>query len=131
MVAVFMPGLKLTLGAASPDHQSHADLPALIHDVSAIFDGGFRFRIMFDSISRPGSSPIISTRHGVVTGASACTAIAGLVEARRQLRAQRKRRIALAQIHARIVVDIGLGHRHPARCRAHSPSSGSATSQSR
>ena len=53
MVAVFMPVLKLTLGAASPDHQSHADLPAWIHDVSAIFDGGFRLRTMLDSISLP------------------------------------------------------------------------------
>src|SRR5580704_544457 len=78
MVAVFMPVLKLTLGAASPDHQSHADFPALIHDVSAIFDCGLRLRMMFDSTSRPGSSPIISTRHGVVTGVSACTAIDAL-----------------------------------------------------
>ena len=77
MVAVFMPGLKLTLGAASPDHQSHADFPARIHDVSAICDGGFRLRIMFDSMRRPGCSPIISTRQGVVTGASASTAMEG------------------------------------------------------
>src|SRR4051794_12099765 len=76
MVAVFIPGLKLTLGAASPDHQSHADLPALIHDVSAIFDGGFRLSMMFDSTSRPGSSPTISTRHGVVRGALVSTATA-------------------------------------------------------
>src|SRR5579859_1572023 len=78
MVAVFMPGLKLTLGAASPDHQSHADLPALIHDGSAIFEGGLRLRMMFDSTSRPGSSPIMSTRQGVVTGESAWTAIEAL-----------------------------------------------------
>src|SRR6516164_5526815 len=78
MVAVFMPGLKLTLGAAWPDHQSHADLPALIHDVSAIFEGGLRFRMMFDSTRRPGSSPTMITRQGVVTGASVCTAIEGL-----------------------------------------------------
>ena len=84
MVAVFIPVLKLTLGAASPDHQSHADLPALIHEVSAIFDGGLRLRTIFDSTSRPGSSPIMSTRHGVVTGASASTAIR-LVDARRKL----------------------------------------------
>src|SRR5579863_5290212 len=78
MVAVFMPVLKLTPGAASPDHQSHADLPALIHEVSALFDGGWRLRIMFDSTSRPGSSPIMSARHGVVTGASASTARDGV-----------------------------------------------------
>ena len=68
----------LTLGAACPDHQSHADLPALIHEVSAIFDGGLRFSTMFDSISRPGSSPIISTRHGLVKGVLVSTAIPGL-----------------------------------------------------
>src|SRR5438477_11905343 len=78
MVAVFMPVLKLTLGAASPDHQSHADLPALIHDVSAIFEGGLRLRMIFDSTRRPGSSPIIRTRHGVVIGASAWTAMEDL-----------------------------------------------------
>src|SRR5580692_5164122 len=77
MVAVFIPGLKSTLGAASPDHQSQADFPALIHDVSAIFDGGFRFSTMFDSIRRPGASPIINTRQGVVTGAWSSTAMPG------------------------------------------------------
>ena len=90
-----MPGLKLTLGAASPDHQSHADLPARIHDVSAIFDGGFRLSTMFDSISRPGSSPIISTRHGVVTGASASTAIPGLSMRGESSARKPKRRSAL------------------------------------
>src|SRR3954467_13516615 len=78
MVAVFMPGLKLTLAAASPDHQSQADLPALIHDVSAIFVGGLRLRMMFDSTRRPGSSPTMITRQGVLIGASAWTAIEGL-----------------------------------------------------
>src|SRR5579871_682640 len=77
MVAVFMPGLKLTLGAASPDHQSHADFPATIHEVSAIFEGGLRLRMMLDSMRRPGASPIMRTRHGVVTGASASTAMEG------------------------------------------------------
>src|SRR5436309_2340738 len=78
MVAVFMPVLKLTLGAAWPDHQSHADLPALIHEVSAILEGGLRLRMMLDSTRRPGSSPTMSTRHGVVMGASDWTAIEGL-----------------------------------------------------
>src|SRR5579871_698400 len=78
MVAVFMPVLKLTPGAASPDHQSHADLPGLIHEVSAIFEDGLRLRMMFDSTRRPGSSPTMSTRQGVVTGASAWTAREGL-----------------------------------------------------
>src|ERR1700756_4593022 len=74
MVAVFMPGLKVALGAASPDHQSHADLPARIHEVSAIFEGGLRLRIMFDSMRRPGISPIMSTRHGLLNGALVSTA---------------------------------------------------------
>src|SRR5487761_2208904 len=78
MVAVFMPGLNLAPGAASPDHQSHADLPARIHDVSSIFVGGFRLRTMLDSMRRPGASPIIRTRHGVVTGTSDSTATPGL-----------------------------------------------------
>src|ERR1035438_8251992 len=77
MVAVFMPVLKLTLGAAWPDHQSHADLPASIHDVSAIFEGGFRLRIMLDSISFPGSSPIMNTRHGLLKGVEVSTAMPG------------------------------------------------------
>src|ERR1035437_4593501 len=77
MVAVFMPVLKLTLGAACPDHQSHADFPARIQEVSAIFDGGFRLRTMLDSISRPGSSPIINTRHGLLNGVVATTATPG------------------------------------------------------
>src|SRR5208337_4016265 len=77
MVAVFMPVLKLTLGAASPDHQSHADLPARIQEVSAIFEGGFRLRTILDSIRRPGSSPIISTRQGVENGVEVSTATFG------------------------------------------------------
>src|SRR5271157_448312 len=77
MVAVFMPVLKLTLGAASPDHQSHADFPALIQEASAILEGGFRLRTMLDSMRRPGSSPIIRTRQGVVTGGVASTATPG------------------------------------------------------
>ena len=74
-----MPGFEVMVGAASPDHQSHADLPGLIHEVSAIFEGGFRLRMMFDSIRRPGASPIISTRQGVVMGALASTAMLGSV----------------------------------------------------
>src|SRR5580692_643385 len=74
MVAVFMPVLKCTLGAASPDHQSHDDFPALIHDVSAIFEGGFRFSTIFDSISLPGSSAIMNTRHGLENGVAVSTA---------------------------------------------------------
>ena len=52
-----MPGLKLRWSRFA-DHQSQADLPARIHQVSAIFEGGLRLRMMFDSISRPGVSPI-------------------------------------------------------------------------
>src|SRR5579863_1042559 len=74
MVAVFIPVLKSAPGAASPLHQSQADLPGLIHEGSAMRDGGFRLSTMFDSISRPGSSPIIRTLHGLLTGAAASTA---------------------------------------------------------
>src|ERR1039458_2068508 len=77
MVAVFMPVLKLTLGAAWPDHQSHADLPARIQEVSAIFVGGSRLRTILDSMRRPGSSPIISTRQGVENGVVVSTATFG------------------------------------------------------
>src|ERR1035437_2112289 len=78
MVAVFMPGLNLTPVAWSPDHQSHADLPARIHEVSSSLVGGFRLRTMLDSTRRPGASPMMKTRHGVVTGVSDSTAMVGL-----------------------------------------------------
>src|ERR1700734_2270990 len=77
MVAVFIPVVKLTPVAACPDHHSQADFPARIQEVSAICEGGFRFNMMFDSISRPGVSPIISTRHGVLKGALVWTATPG------------------------------------------------------
>src|ERR1039457_3133780 len=77
MVAVFMPVLKFAPGAAWPDHQSQADLPALIQEVSTIFDGGLRLRMMFDSISFPGSSAIIRTRHGLLNGVVVSTARPG------------------------------------------------------
>ena len=35
-----MPGLKSTFLAKSPDHQSHADLPGSIQEVSASAEGG-------------------------------------------------------------------------------------------
>ena len=74
MVAVFMPGLTERLGAASPLHQSHADLPALIHEVSAIFDGGFRLSTMFDSISLPGLVGDHQHAPGLENGVSVSTA---------------------------------------------------------
>src|SRR5579872_7256753 len=73
MVAVFIPGLKLTPSAYVPLHQSHAVFPGLIHEVSSIAHGGFRFVTMFDSISRPGSLPIMITRHGDRIGAAVRT----------------------------------------------------------
>ena len=39
--------------------------------------GGFRLVTMFDSTRRPGCSPIISTRQGVLIGAVRLTATAG------------------------------------------------------
>src|SRR5438309_2150365 len=73
MVSVFFPGRKFTPSSYGPLHQSHDALPALIHEVSAIADGGFRFITMFDSIRRPGSAPIITMRHGVTIGVLAIT----------------------------------------------------------
>src|SRR3954447_5316676 len=77
MVAVFIPGLKLTPSAAVPDHQSQAVFPGLIQDVSAIADGAFRLMTMFDSISRPARSPIMITRHGERAGVAVETAMPG------------------------------------------------------
>src|ERR1051326_1021352 len=77
MVSVFLPGLKLTPVAYGPLHQSHDAFPGLIHEVSAIALGGFRFKMVFDSISRPGSAPMRMTRHGVTAGALVITLTAG------------------------------------------------------
>src|SRR5579863_1803996 len=78
MVAVFMPGLKSTPSAASPDHQSHAALPGLIHEVSAIAHGGLRLMTILDSTSRPGLSATIITRHGECNGAGPTTETPGM-----------------------------------------------------
>ena len=59
-----MPVLNETFFATLPDHQSQEVLPGLIQDVSAMALGGLRLTTMFDSISRPGSAAIISTRQG-------------------------------------------------------------------
>src|SRR5664280_1235974 len=75
MVSVFMPGLNETPLARLPDHQSQEVLPGLIHEVSAIADGGFRLTTMLDSTSRPGSSAIIKTRQGELAGACLTTEI--------------------------------------------------------
>jgi hypothetical protein len=40
-------------------------------------DGGFRLRMMLDSIRRPGVSPIITTRQGVWNGVLVSTATSG------------------------------------------------------
>src|SRR4051794_13511643 len=77
MVAVFMPGRKLTPSATVPDHQSHAVLPGLIQEVSAIADGGFKLMTIFDSIRRPAWSPIMITRQGEWAGVAVATAIPG------------------------------------------------------
>src|SRR5581483_1459322 len=77
MVAVFMPGLKSTSRAKLPDHQSQAAFPGLIQEVSAIADGGFRLITMLDSIRRPGSAPIMTTRQGVRRGVTPVAASSG------------------------------------------------------
>src|SRR5688572_13065819 len=69
MVAVFTPGLKSTPSSTYPFHQGKVVLPGLIHDVSVIAGGSLKWNTRFDSISRPGSSAIISTRHGEANGA--------------------------------------------------------------
>ena len=69
-----MPGLKGTFLAKLSVHQSQAAIPGLIQDVSAMAQGGLRFRtISLVSISRPGVGAIISTRHGVDFGVAATT----------------------------------------------------------
>ena len=60
--------MKFTPSAAGPDHQSHEALPGLIHEVSAMAEGGFKLPTICDSIRRPTSGAIIRTRQGVVTG---------------------------------------------------------------
>src|ERR1700693_1168628 len=77
MVAVFLPGLKSTRSSNGPDHQSQAALPGLIHDVSAMAEGGLRFSTMWDSMSRPGSAAIMRTHEGVASGVSPETARPG------------------------------------------------------
>src|SRR6516164_9661907 len=73
MVSVFFPGRKLTPSSYGPLHQSHDALPGLIHEVSAIIEGGLRLSTMFDSMSRPGSLAISTIRHGATIGALAAT----------------------------------------------------------
>src|ERR1041385_1671136 len=74
MVSEFLPDLKLApSGAYGPLHQSQLALPGLIQLVSAIIEGGFRLRMVFDSIRRPGSEPIRMTRHGVTAGGPVMT----------------------------------------------------------
>src|SRR5678816_1134679 len=50
-------------GSHGPDHQSHAVLPGLIHDVSNA-GAGFRLPMRLDSMSEPSLSPSMITRHG-------------------------------------------------------------------
>ena len=90
MVSVFFPGRKLTPSSYGPLHQSHDALPGLIHEVSAIVEGGFKFSTMLDSISRPGSLAINTIRHGVTIGALpiTLTAASSIRGARRASRAR-------------------------------------------
>src|SRR5947207_1013898 len=77
MVAVFMPGWKLTPSAKLPDHQSQAVLPGLIQEVSAMADGGLQLRTILDSTRRPGWAPIRTTRQGELAGVAVETATPG------------------------------------------------------
>src|SRR5579862_7013887 len=78
MVWVFIPSLKFTPSAESPDHQSHAALPGLIQEVSAMAQGGLRLRTMLDSMKRPGLSATIMTRQGECTGVTPTTETPGI-----------------------------------------------------
>src|ERR1035438_5275798 len=79
MVAVDMPGWRSGGPPAQlvPDHQFHDALPGLIQLVSAMAHGGLRLRMILDSTSRPGWSPIMRTRHGELCGSRPLTASAG------------------------------------------------------
>src|ERR1019366_2540856 len=48
-------------------------LPGLIHEVSASWHGAARFKTKSLSINRPGSRPMMSTRHGESSGATVLT----------------------------------------------------------
>src|SRR4051794_22277057 len=73
MVSLLVPGVKGSPGATGPDHQSHAVLPGLIQEVSAMAEGSLRLRMVVDSMSLPGSCAMSSTRHGEAAGALALT----------------------------------------------------------
>src|ERR1017187_9595014 len=79
MVAVDMPGRRSGGPPATlvPDHHPHDALPGLIQLVSAMAHGGLRLRMMLDSTSRPGWSPIMRTRQGELCGSRPLTASAG------------------------------------------------------
>jgi len=104
-----MPGFEVMLGAASPDHQSHADFPALIQDVSANLRGRIQIENECSIQSGGRARRRSSTRgQGVVTGALASTRNVGCVDVRRQLRVKCEGQLILPQVHSRIVC----------RCRA-------------
>ena len=71
---------------------------------------------MFDSISRPGSRPSISTRQGDDTGVLPTTASVGR-SWRRELGDQGIRRVPPLQVHPGKVVDVRLGDRRPGDSR--------------
>src|SRR5438876_151896 len=81
-----MPGLKSTPEAKLPDHQSQADFPGFIHVVSAIFDGGLRFKMIgLAWMSAVGSSPISRTRQGLDLGVEPTPAGSALAQGNREL----------------------------------------------
>src|ERR1051326_6083584 len=75
MVAVVNAGLPS--GPRLPLHQSHAALPGLIHEVSAIADSGLRLLTILDSMSFAGLSAIWITRQGEWWGRVPVTATPG------------------------------------------------------
>src|SRR3979409_636002 len=74
VVNVFLPS-----GPMLPLHQSQAERPARIQEVSLTTDSGFRLVITLDSISRPGSEATSNTLQGEWCGSVPITEISGSV----------------------------------------------------
>src|SRR5689334_8724937 len=74
-------------GRYGPDHQSHAVLPGLIHEVSKDASG-LRLPMRLDSINAPNQSPSMITRQGEPAPAApiSARAISDLSSSRRETR---------------------------------------------
>src|ERR1043165_450988 len=70
-------------GSQGPDHQSHAVLPGLIHDVSKS-GSGFRLPMRLLSMRLPSVSPSMITRHGEPAPAAPMSTLAISFESSRR-----------------------------------------------